>query len=148
MINKEVHVRDVLEIDSKAVWELRNDPNICAVSRNSEPIPFANHERWFKTQYFSGQNNFCKILENEGQVIGYCRFDRAEDGFFRVSIVVKPGLQGKGLGSMLLGEGLKLLGKSGYSAKISKTNEPSLRLFKKFGFQVSGEDDKFYFLNL
>jgi len=148
MMREDCIVRDVREQDSNAVWALRNDPSICAVSRNPEPIPFENHQKWFKEQYFSGQNNFCKVIECQGEVVGYCRFDEGEKGNFRVSIAVKPGLQGKGLGSMLLEESLKQMNGSGFSAEIAKTNEPSLRLFKKYGFQASGEDDKFYFLNL
>ena len=101
-------IRKAGKKDTRAVWAIRNNP----LNRNNfnslDEIPFDRHEKWFEKKYFGGQDNKCFILEIQGKVIGYCRFD-SDDGGYTTSIAVDPEYIGKGFGGILLGEALREL---------------------------------------
>lgn len=142
-------VRLARKEDAEAVWKIRNHPQARSVSMNAEPIPFESHEFWFNKQYFQNKNNLCFVLEADGLVAGYCRFDMQQPGKYRISIALAPSFQGRGLGKKLLAEGLKRLPQnSSVVAEVEKDNQASLKLFQKFGFHINREDDRYYYLHL
>ena len=56
-------VRLANQDDSRRVWEIRNHPDVRAVSGNNQEFPFESHDPWFQKKYFSGADNHCFVLE-------------------------------------------------------------------------------------
>lgn len=138
----EFNVRSAIKEDGKRVWELRNDPIARHWSRTPAEIPF--DQKWFLDKYFGGGKNQCCVLEYRGQVVAYCRIDYQEkEGAFEVSIAVDSTLQGRGLGTKILMESVKLFAHRPLLAHIKKGNAISLRLFEKQGFAITGEGGEF-----
>lgn len=143
---KDYNIRKIKREDSKRLWEIRNHPKARENSNNPEEIPFAKHDQWFENKYFKNNDNICFVLETEGKVIGYCRFDLGEGKKYIVSIALDNDWQGKGLGHMLLSGALEQLPSSmTISATIKKDNPPSLKLFQKNNFEFISEDEINYY---
>ena len=141
-------VRRARAEDSKAVWEVRNDPSSRENFNNQEEIPFEQHKNWFESKYFGGRDNRCFVLETSSKVIGYCRFDMDEKGY-TTSIAIDSAYAGKGFGGILLGEALReLKADKDVFAEIKLSNLSSLKLFEKNGFVVYKTDDENYQLIL
>jgi RimJ/RimL family protein N-acetyltransferase len=103
-------------------------------------------ERLF-SQGISYQDGFLLLVaELEGHIIGFARLTSGACGpkdrhVGNVGIVVQRRYRGKGIGSMLLGELLRLapnLGCSKLTAETIASNERSKHLFEKFGFLIEG----------
>lgn len=142
-------IRQVKKEDSKRIWEIRNHPIARQYSNNPEVIPFARHDKWFRKKYFSGQKNYCFILESAaGEAIGYCRFDfDMAYAHYIISIALDPDFHGKGLGNELLSKALEEFKKGKIIiAETRKDNEPSVKLFKKNHFKIYKEDEQNYYL--
>ncbi|MDP2586987.1 MAG: GNAT family N-acetyltransferase [Candidatus Komeilibacteria bacterium] len=134
--------------DSKRVWEIRNNFLTRQNSNEQSVIPFENHQPWFIKKYFSYKDNKLVIIETNGQVAGYLRFDSEEGKGYVVSIALDPVWQGKGLGSVLLTDGLRLIKTDQLiMAQVKKFNPASLKLFQKCGFQIVREDENSHYLS-
>ncbi len=138
-------VRRAKPEDSLRIWEIRNSPAAKQGSINTDDVPWENHQPWFQQKYLENENNACFVLGHDGKVVGYCRFD-LENSSFRVSIALDSTLHGMGLGSLFLGEASAQFGKDKtLLAEVKKGNESSVRIFKKNGFHITGEDDKYLY---
>ena len=132
-----------------AMDAIRNSPTARQQSLHQEVVPLVDHLAWFERHYASSKNDMCFVLEHEGIVAGYCRFDEENPGFFVVSIAIADEYQGKGLGSYFLHYALKAFphkGEKEILATIKKDNTVSLGLFQKHGFRDMREDDDAYTL--
>ena len=139
-------IRLATKEDSKKIWQIRNHPKNRKFFYNQGEINFLSHNKWYLSQYFDKQKNYCFVLENEsGQVIGYCRFD-LRNNYYLVSIAINPGAQSHGYGSKLLNKSVSQLniGRK-ILAKTIKGNVPSYKLFNKNNFIVYKEDKKAYY---
>lgn len=140
-------VRKVKKEDSKKILEIRNHPIARQYSNNQEEIPFEQHDAWFNKKYFSGAENYCFVLENNYEAVGYCRFDLdQENDCYVISIAIDVNCRANGLGSLLLSESLKnIITDKKITAETLKDNIPSVKLFRKNNFEVYKEDDKNYY---
>jgi len=146
---KNYKIRKVKPKDSKRIWEIRNNPIIRENSNNSEELPWKNHEIWFEKKYFSEENNYCSVLENENNlVIGYCRLDfDDENNHYIISIALDVNFRSKGLGHYFLNEVLQQFDKEkSIFAKIQNGNISSIKLFNKNNFKIYKEDKNNYYL--
>ena len=133
--------------DSRAIYNIRYEPLVDALSRNHEVVSFEKHNVWFKKQYFSGLENKCFVLRVDGVVGGYCRFDKNDKSEFNISIAILPKFQGKGFGKKLLSESMALMGSNKvFIASVFKNNSVSLKLFQRNGFGLINEDKQQYYL--
>jgi ribosomal protein S18 acetylase RimI-like enzyme len=144
---KDYIIRQIKREDSKRLWEIRNHPKARENSNNPEEIPFVKHDAWFENKYFKNSDNICFVLEAEGKVIGYCRFDQDENSRYIISIALDYDYQGKGLGQLLLEETLKKIPENKIVlATVKKGNPASLKLFQK-NFELDSEDEaNFYYI--
>jgi phosphinothricin acetyltransferase len=86
------------------------------------------------------------VHEENGEVVAWVSFEEfygrpAYDNTAEISIYVDPAFCSKGLGSRLLKEALSIsrsLGIKKLVAYIFSHNEPSIRLFEKYGFEHWG----------
>lgn len=95
-----IEIRITNESDSPKLFEWRNHQTIRAVSKNSAPIAWADHQSWFaKVQ--ADKNRVLLIGEIDNEPIGVVRFDK-EGGIAEVSIYLVPEGSFKGQGRNLL----------------------------------------------
>lgn len=140
-------IRQVKRDDSERIWKIRNHPEVRKNSNNLEEFPFEQHDAWFEKKYFNNQDNHCFILEIDGEVIGYCRFDFDFDNDnYTVSIAINPEFHNKGCGSRLLTDSIEQLKTDkDIIAETIKGNIPSFKLFKKNNFTIFKEDDNSHY---
>jgi len=132
--------------DAPRVLEIRNHPTTRAASLQTDEIPWERHAPWFERTYLTEDaGHSCFVVETEGIVVGYCRYDTQDDGIMLVSIAVDPEFRGQGIGASLLSESLATITeKSRIIAEILKRNDASLNLFIRNGFSIIDEDDVKY----
>ncbi len=84
--------------------------------------------------------NSCKVL---GYIDGYTVLDEAD----LLLIVVRKEYQNKGIGSSLLRyfiNQVKAKNINKIFLEVSEKNEPAIRMYKKFGFEIYGKRDNYY----
>lgn len=81
--------------DAAAVFEWRNHERVRSGARNAAPIPWAEHDAWFR-QALTDSHRLLLIGERDGIPIGVVRFDvrgcEAEVSLYRVPDSTEPGL--------------------------------------------------------
>jgi UDP-2,4-diacetamido-2,4,6-trideoxy-beta-L-altropyranose hydrolase len=96
-----IHLRPATHDDARLLFEWANDPEVRAVSFNSDPIPWPDHERWFHSR-LANTNAVLFIAQNDKeQPIGVARFEIAA-GVATISITVAANFRGRGYGSQLI----------------------------------------------
>lgn len=111
------------------------------VTADLEPVTVASREPWFFQH--SPEHRPLWVAEREGRICGWLSFQSfygrpAYNGTAELSVYVAEDMRGQGLGGFLLQEAisacprLKLKTLLGF---VFGHNEPSLRLFQRFGFQ-------------
>jgi len=123
--------------DSESLFVWRNHPAIRAVSRNSDPIKWEDHSRWFAS-LLNDPNRVLLIGLRDGVPIGVVRFDiqnhRAE-----VSIYLVPGITGCGRDLLHSAEMWFAQNRQGINtlhADVLGANERSHQLFLSAGYGV------------
>ncbi len=123
--------------DSLDLFNWRNDPVTREMSRNTEPIPWESHEKWYEKALADSRKKIL-MAENEEGKIGMVRFDYQNSHSAEVNININPIFRGKGYGQLVLDNGCKYgfskLGLNRIYAEIKKTNIPSIKLFERAGF--------------
>ena len=101
--------------------------------------------------FHSSHTESCRLVATQGeQVIGWAALSPVSSrcvygGVAEVSVYVHEEYQGKGVGSRLLNEIVKLSELDGYwtiQAGIMQDNESSIRLHEKCGFRMVGYREK------
>lgn len=140
--------RSLLIEDTWWVTEFLNDPK---AAKYWEPFPRTEHEtrEWIKYLLRSGDKLI--VAELEGEPVGHVGVD-PETGRCRhvaeLGIFVRREHWGKGVGSELMKEAIKLAKQLGCRKIVLNTtegNERAIRLYKKFGFKIDAhETDSVY----
>jgi RimJ/RimL family protein N-acetyltransferase len=136
-------VRRALPEDVMDILHWRNDPHVCAMSRQNEPIHEAEHRTWY-SRAVDDPDRLLIIGSLAGQKVGIVRFDRLQESLWEVSITLAPEARGQGLGRRLLELALECLHVAHASAEVLAvarlSNEPSVRLFLSLGFIRISDD--------
>lgn len=135
-----VAVRMATSADSRMLFSWRNHASIRSVSRNSEPIEWADHSAWFNT-VLADPSRSLLIGERDGTPVGSVRFD-VRDGEAEVSIYLAPEHLASGIGAELLFAAESWLAKErmevvSIRAEVLGDNQPSHRLFRAAGYTAS-----------
>jgi ribosomal protein S18 acetylase RimI-like enzyme len=91
------------------------------------------------------------VAEYEGHLVGYQISTGTPIGGHLARLAVLPGLQGRGIGYALLYDLLNQFGRRGartITVNTQKDNLASLSLYRKSGFQLTGEEYPIYQLEL
>jgi GNAT superfamily N-acetyltransferase len=133
----QIEVRQALPEDVMDIFRWRNDPHVCAMSRQHGPIDEAVHHSWY-SQALNDPDRVLIIGVLKGEKIGIVRFDRQQPLLWEVSITLAPDARGWGLGRRLLKMALECLYVAHTPVDVlavaKLSNEPSLRLFQSLGF--------------
>lgn len=111
------------------------------VTADTEPVSVTSRVKWFE-EHSPGKRPLW-IVEDENDIIGWVSFQSfygrpAYDATAEISIYLDEKIHGKGLGKKVLQhvtEKSPALGIKTLLGFIFKHNEPSLKLFRQFGFE-------------
>ncbi|WP_456272657.1 ribosomal protein S18-alanine N-acetyltransferase [Bacillus sp. AK031] len=119
--------------------------DVMQVEVNSFSIP------WSRDAFFNEieKNHFATyiVIEDNGQVVGYCGVWIIVDEGHITNVAVLPSYRGKGLGDRLLGamvEIAKEMGAASMTLEVRVSNTPAQSLYRKFGFQEGGIRKNYY----
>ncbi|SEN71922.1 GNAT family N-acetyltransferase [Lihuaxuella thermophila] len=139
-----VTVREAQLEDLPAILRIYNHAVLTSTATfDLEEQTLEQRKTWFS--HYGGKYPLI-VAEENGQVTGYCclspfRSKPAYEKTAEVSIYIDPDHFGKGIGTILMTEILKRAGELDYHviiAGITGGNEASVRLHRKFGFQLAG----------
>jgi UDP-2,4-diacetamido-2,4,6-trideoxy-beta-L-altropyranose hydrolase len=138
LMKEGLFLRPAMPTDCCILWEWANDPVTRAMAINKNPIPLADHVRWFEQKMKNAQSVIL-ILEHDAVPAGQIRFDIGEDQTTEIDIAVAPSHRGRSLGTWLLREGIRYFLSFNQSVKtilgrIREENQSSQRIFEKSGF--------------
>lgn len=131
----------VRQEDCQLLWEWANDPVVRTASFSTEPIPWEDHVRWFRTKLSDSNCFYYILLSQEGVPVGQVRFDtsgrKAE-----ISISIAPSFRGSGFGA----GGIRVASKHLFRetaiarvyAHIKPSNNRSIYAFTKAGYHMDG----------
>ena len=141
-----IRVRPAQREDCPGILEIYNDAVLnTTATYDYEPRTIAQRQTWFDEHKKSGLPIFAALNET-GRIVGWSALNRYHDRMgYRFtsenSIYISPDYRGQGIGKLLLApliESAKQLGLHVIIAAIDGTNEPSIRLHKRFGFETVG----------
>lgn len=135
-------IRKAKKEDLLFLLKLRNDPEVRAVSFNTNEIDIETHKKWFEKK-LADKNCLMLIIEEKGVEIGQVRFDKDSAGEdAEVNIALVKEFRGKGYGTRILQKtceyALKYFGVQKILAHIKSDNISSIKSFSKAGFQSVG----------
>jgi ribosomal protein S18 acetylase RimI-like enzyme len=125
-------------------------------TRVQTPSLYRTWDEYEVTQFFNSDPEFCLAAEIEGRLVGFVlgtTVTKPRSSWkygYLAWIGVKPDFQRLGVGSCLLKKLMEIMVADGVRMIIvdSQTeNKPSLRFFRKHGFNA-GEEHVYLFLNL
>jgi hypothetical protein len=106
-------------------------------SIQSEPIPWENHQRWFKNKLADADAKLF-ILEWRSKPVAQIRFDLIDD-VYTLSFLVDSKFRGVGLANKILLMGILALNSvKSILAFVKPENTKSERVFISYGFQYIG----------
>lgn len=126
--------------DADMILEWRNAAENRRYSLDQKIINKEEHINWL-TEVLNDNKIFLLIAESDKKPLGVVRYDITASTAM-VSIYLKPGETGKGIGSAILQCGFDWLRKNVFAvnsveAKILPNNTASIKAFEKVGFEQS-----------
>jgi UDP-2,4-diacetamido-2,4,6-trideoxy-beta-L-altropyranose hydrolase len=134
-----IRIREATSSDSHQMFIWRNDERVRSVSRNKEPIDWAEHETWIDG-VLADSNRLLLLGEQDGTPVGMVRFDiHAREA--EVSIYLAPDYIGMNIGADLLVAAELWLAQRRpdvrtIEAHVLEDNRRSHRLFQTLGYQA------------
>lgn len=140
----ELKIRDAAQADLPRIVEIYNSTVASrVVTADTEPVSVASKQKWFDEH--SPEKRPLWVVENkEKEIIAWVSFQSfygrpAYEATVEVSIYLATEQRGKGLGKQLLHYSMEQAPKYGIKTLLGfifSHNEPSLKLFKHFGFEA------------
>jgi spore coat polysaccharide biosynthesis predicted glycosyltransferase SpsG/L-amino acid N-acyltransferase YncA len=139
-----LRLRPVRAEDCRLLFTWANDPVTRQASFTSNPIPWEDHQRWFKEKKKDPRHVLLLALDAEDNALGHVRFER--DGADAVlSITVAPEARGKGIGTEIVTLAVERLFRTTDArtvhAYVKPENHASAKLFQKAGFREAGMEN-------
>lgn len=132
-------LRKATPSDAHTVWAWRNNPEVRAVSFQTAPIAWPEHESWYQRRLVDPACEILILTDPQGQDVGQVRLERNPTGTeFVLSICMAPGMRGRGLGTALIESVCRRIrrreGHAAIRAIIKPANTASQTAFRKAGF--------------
>jgi L-amino acid N-acyltransferase YncA len=122
--------------DLRTFFEARNDPVSRKFSRQTEPIDYDSHKKWY-SEAINDRETHLFVIQQGGEPVGYCRVEGASN---EVSIALLPGFRGIGIGSKALQLVLRPFRGEELKAVIGVDNIASKSAFANAGFTLTRSD--------
>ncbi len=124
-------------------------PTVLKIDRLSFPVPWSENTYRFELRdNHAARLNVAEILENGSmRIIGYVGFWFIVDEAHISTIAVHPHFRGQGFGEQLLQNALidaLIRGAQVATLEVRVTNDAAVNLYRKFGFEVIGERQRYY----
>jgi len=140
---EELKFRDALKTDLEKIVEIYNStiPSRM-VTADTEPVSVESKKKWFD-EHNSTKRPFWVVENKSNEIIGWVSFQSfygrpAYYATVEISIYLETGQRGKGFGKRILQYCIDNAPKYGIKTLLGfifEHNEPSLRLFRSFGFE-------------
>ncbi|BAW97776.1 surface polysaccharide biosynthesis protein, transferase (plasmid) [[Synechococcus] sp. NIES-970] len=139
MADQILTLRQVREDDCEMLWHWVNQPEVRASAFCSEPIPWEEHQIWFRKK-MADPSCYIFIALNEDKIpIGQIRFDPIDQENLQIDISIEDLYRGSGYGTLLILLGVKKIlnidSSKIINAFIRPENKTSIKVFKKADFQ-------------
>lgn len=136
-------LRPVTEDDAFMLARWRNEPDVREQSFDSGFIPLDRHLAWLRATLESPATRMYVLQLADGPG-GYIRFTIDSNRAAEASVVVAPGLRGRGVGRMLIALGSARvedeLGVRQIEARIKPGNAASIAAFKAAGYAERADE--------
>ena len=139
----QLNYRDALENDLEKIVEIYNSTvSSRMVTADTELVSIESRQKWYQ-DHSPDKRPLWIIEDTEKKIIGWVSFESfygrpAYDGTVEISIYIDEGQRGKGLGKSVLKYCINYATKFGTKTLLGfifSHNEPSLKLFRHFGFE-------------
>ena len=143
-----IAIRPINLSDSLRLLSWRNHPDVRRLSRDIKEISFETHQKWFN-DWLSGQRQkgFFFVIEHLDTPVGMIRFDLKTNKSFKISILVEPNFQGKGIAKAAIIAAINEMridfAEMTILASIHEKNLTSIELFKRLDFEQTGKSGDF-----
>ena len=125
-------------------WEEKDIPVIADMEKECFPDPWS--EEALRASFVNNLNH-CFLVEDGGQVRGYCiMFCLFEDAEV-LNIAVEKSARGKGYGTTLMNkmhQTAKSLGATQCFLEVRVSNQTAIALYEKFGYCSYGVRERYY----
>ncbi len=153
VLKNSVKLNRANESDLESTYEWASDPAVRVFSFNQNKISRKEHTNWFSKK-IKDESCLYLIAEEDGEKIGSIRFD-IKNIEAVISYLIAPKHHGKGLGQIILTNGLEFIAKkinseiknNNYNIKkiigyVMEENVPSVKAFERLGFTKINEADR------
>ncbi len=127
------------------VLSWRNDERVRSQMVTTDLISKENHYTFIEKLHNDNQNRYFLVTDDKPIAVTYLNNIQGKKA--EIGIYLDPQLIGQGVGERVLEEFLDTLFFEAISLKVKKENQKAVKLYEKFGFKKSGEDEKFYYYN-
>lgn len=136
-------------IDEMNLLEWRNKPEVSRLQKSTNKIDSVAHHAWLLKRIERIDIFPFFAYEIEDSVAAYTRVEPTPAQSLEISILVSPGLRGKGYGYEVLKNFVEHIRirfpESNIVAVVHKSNTASLALFSKVGFELCKQTDPNFF---
>lgn len=138
----ELRFRTATQSDLPAIVDIYNSTVASrVVTADTEPVTVESRQKWFDDHH--AQRPLWMVENNEQTVIGWVSFQSfygrpAYNATVEISIYLSPLSRGKGYGKQILAYSISAAREIGITTLLGfifAHNEPSLQLFRRFGFE-------------
>jgi len=135
-------MRPAMPADEALLLEWANDPVVRAQGFHPEPVPAADHARWFRARLADADG--CRIAiahAPNGMPVGQVRLERRNA--WEIGYSVAAEFRGLGLGTTLLAQAVAALPPDGLAVlgRVKPANQASVGVFRRLGFHEARLDD-------
>ena len=145
-----LRLRPAVTADAYALWIWANDPATRAASFERPPIDWSGHLVWLAAQLTDPTVLFLVAESMDGRPLGVIRLETRDDWrSARLSYGLAQEVRGQGHGRSLVISGMQALHAlhpgTSFIADVATTNVPSLRIFRRLGWQETTAHDRVTF---
>jgi N-acetylneuraminate synthase len=137
-----LQLRPARHQDARDVWEINRHASVRAAAFSQADIPWENHQIWFD-QVLQDSSRDVMVACRDGEVVAVVRFEQPTPELGEISVSVKFGQRGRGIGRWAIAEATRYylsseLEVKGIRAYIKQGNTASRHAFEAAGYQLQG----------